>query len=723
MRYVLFLALACCAISQAAQPLPRIVRIYPLGGQAGTSVAVELLGDQLSNAIGVKFDCGDLVWAETTHTSHGKLSGVIEIAPGASLGAHLIRVATRDGDSTSLLFNVGQFPSATEKETNNHLEDAQELPQLPIEVQGRLDGAPDLDYFAIPVQAGERWVFDLKAIEHGSAVEARMILLDSNGHQVRFNDDRGDFDENPLIEHTFPKAGRYYVKVDQYRGPRGFNFGKNCAYILRVSRLSLIRSVAPLGLEKGQTTQLRIMGSSLQQTRSVVLTKVRHAEYAHMTYPYTMPIDFRPDASNHASSSRITGKIIKAESNTAEIEFTVPSRTDAGLWRLWVENPDGISESISVEISGYPEYDEKIESRVPKPKTYAVNGALSTPGERDIHRIEAIAGQPLHFLTLAAQLGVSYLDTVMRLRDALGKKLAENDDVVAGQGTLIGNPDSSLYFVPKENGPLFIEVFDRLKRGGIGYEYRLKIRSERPGFQLFTTPENFGVARGGTGEIKVHLIRDAGFEGEVSVWLEGLPPGIEQPKGKFRADQLFEPNADGADMIIPEITFKIQAPTSLSQSAYTLRLIGCATNDESNPDRRLVEGHTAMMLGPLLDVWNFTRRPLPSITMTVVEPFDAKLSMETKSIRLEPGESAELTLNLENVPSGDLVIFRDLPKGIRAMSLGRKSTRETFVLEAATDSEPGTFAVSAEVSVAGRRASASALLTIYAPSALSASQP
>ena len=32
------------------------------------------------------------------------------------------------------------------------------------------------------------------------------------------------------------------------------------------------------------------------------------------------------------------------------------------------------------------------------------------------------------------------------VRDSSGKKLAESADVVAGQGTLIGNPDSSLIF-------------------------------------------------------------------------------------------------------------------------------------------------------------------------------------------------------------------------------------------------------------------------------------
>ena len=109
-RYLLLL-LWCCEATQASQPLPKLVRIYPLGGQAGTSVRVEILGDLLSNATGVDFDCKGLVWAETTNASHGKLSGVIKIAANAPLGPHLLRAKTLDGYSTSLLFNVGQFLS------------------------------------------------------------------------------------------------------------------------------------------------------------------------------------------------------------------------------------------------------------------------------------------------------------------------------------------------------------------------------------------------------------------------------------------------------------------------------------------------------------------------------------------------------------------------------------------------------------------------------------
>jgi hypothetical protein len=140
------------------------------------------------------------------------------------------------------------------------------------------------------------------------------------------------------------------------------------------------------------------------------------------------------------------------------------------------------------------------------------------------------------------------------------------------------------------------------------YPYRLHFASRRPGFQLFTTPENVVVRRGGTAVMKVHLVREMGFTGPVDVWVEGVP-GL---KGTFRADQLFEPNADGADMLIPEMELRV---AGLEKTGVVpLRVFG------RGADGVVVEGHTATMIGPIYHGdWNFYRRPVAGIHLTVVE--------------------------------------------------------------------------------------------------------
>ena len=128
--------------------------------------------------------------------------------------------------------------------------------------------------------AGEWWSFDLRFIEHGSAVQAKMFLLDAEDRRVVFNGNRDDYLETPFIEHTFEHDGTYYIKPDQDRGPRGFNFGKSSVYMLRISALPTIRSVSPLGGRVGTQTRITLRGSGMDSVEQVYLTQVRAGEYA-----------------------------------------------------------------------------------------------------------------------------------------------------------------------------------------------------------------------------------------------------------------------------------------------------------------------------------------------------------------------------------------------------------------------------------------------------------
>jgi hypothetical protein len=553
----------------------------------------------------VEFDCAELTWKHTTRREAGKLNGIVWIDPGAALGGHVLHVLTAQGPSSSLLFNVGQFPAMLES-------DSRAVPVLPVEIYGRLDGAADSDTYWFTARRGERWLFDMRAMEHGSAVESRMWLLNSNGERIAFNDDRDQYDENPLIEYTFSENGAYAVKLDQYRGPRGFTFSKNNAYTLRISGLPRIRCMNLLGARRGTHAHFLIEGSALGTVQRVYLTELRRGEYERMTYPYTMPIHFRPDPARAAEVARIDGKANPLSDTKLVADFAVPANVATGLWRLWLAGPNGIAEGPAFEIGDIREMSEDAAVKNLPAPPFVINGLLSRPRERDVYRIAAKEGEPIHVSTLSVQLGGGYLDTVLTLRDTAGKILAEDDDVVAGWGGLLGNPDSSLFYMPKQDGDLEIEVRDRQNRGGAAFAYRLKVDRRVPGFQLFTTPENFTVRRGEAGSLKVHLVREAGFAGEVEVWVEGLPAEATPAHSKFRADQVFEPNADGADMIIPEITFEIPGPKAVG--TYPIRIFGKAAGGSP------VEAHTATMIGPIYQGdWNFYRRPVPAITMTVVE--------------------------------------------------------------------------------------------------------
>jgi len=693
-------------LPQSDLPQPWIDRVIPLGARSGSTVTVELHGKHLSNMTEVRFDTTDLRWVQTKEADSGHVVGLVKVAHNASLGPHRLQLYSQDGPSNSRLFNVTQFPAMAEAEPNDRLDQAQPIELTPRILDGYMQGRVDIDTYAFEARAGERWAFDVRSMEYGSHLECELILFDAQGNRVAYNDDRNDIDETPFIEYTFADSGAYYLQLDQYRGPQNVDCGRNCGYMLRISQLPLIEAVSPLGARRGATARITLVGSALDSVESVYLMRVRGAENYRMTYPYTMPIDIRADPERSADIPRITGNIVSRSAGRLKAKLDIPSDTATGLWRVWATGPEGSTDGLSFEIGDSPEFSEADNPLLDwRQGGVIINGALESEGEDDVYEIEAVAGKPLQILTLAAQLGLPYIDTVLELFNSDGKLVAEHDDVMTGQGTVIGNPDSSLFYVPERDGLLKLVVRDRTGRGGPTFQYRLKIKGARPGFQLLVEPENFTVPTGSSTELAVLLIRQPGFEDDVEVWVDGLPGRGEALSGKFRADQFFGPSADGDNVIIPELRFRINAPQSLTPGPYPFQVHGRA--GAGGP---VVEAHTSLWVGPPRKR-NDIRRPLPAIAMYVVEPFDARLSTDIRRIGLEQGETKEIQIAAEHIPENAQLLIANAPNGVDYRVISRSPSQIVLAVEADGESEPSTTTVSIEAKV-GDRWAATAPLTM-----------
>jgi hypothetical protein len=395
------------------------------------------------------------------------------------------------------------------------------------------------------------------------------------------------------------------LKVDQYRGPQGVNCNKNCGYMLRISQTPLLNAIFPLGAKRGTAATVSLSGSALDGLRSVRLLPARSAEYYRLTFPYTMPL--RPEGL--PASPGIEGKVLEASADRAKVRFEVPADAPSGLWRVWLETAAGPADELSFEIQDAP---ERAEAGAPidlADGPLVINGSLDRVGEEDSFVVHARAGQPLHFYALAVQLGLPEIDPVLELFDADGKLLAEHDDLMTGQGTVIGNPDPSLYHTPKADGELRLVLRDRIGRGGPNFVYRLKADAATPGFRLLTDPENPSVKRGAEGSLAVLLIRDPGFDGQVEVWAQA-PRGLVIGKDAFRDDQFFGPSADGDNVIIPEVFLPVTADSSMEPGDYVVRIFG---RDQIG---RQVEAYSTLWIGPPRKR-NDVRRPLPQVILSV----------------------------------------------------------------------------------------------------------
>lgn len=582
---------------------PSIKKVMPIGGQLGTTVDVEITGANLAAVKTAEFDARDLDWTTVAATST-KVTGRIRIGATAALGPHWMRLHSAHGLSDTVFFNVGQFPAVREVEPNDSRATAHRLSGFPIEIYGEMLTRDETDYYMFHAAAGELWSFDLRSTEIGSNLECKMNLWDASGNRLAFNDDRSEFDDTPFISYRFERDGDYYIQVDQYHGPRAAD-SKNDTYILRLSQLPEVRYVSKLGVTIGKQARIRMSGARLDSVDRVYLSEVRLAEYFRLTYPHTIPVQVRPDPETGNRVRRIEGRLLSKSADSLETEFTIPADARSGLYRLWVNGKHGMADSVSIDVSN----------------DVAIDGVIARPQTKNEHVLQGVAGKPLHIYTLSQQLGMPTLDTVLQVRDASGKLVAENDDLVSGAASL-GTPDSSAYFTPKSDGPLTVTVFDRLHRGGSAFAYLLKVDSARPSFQMWTLPDNLAIERGGKGKMILRMVREQGYEkAAVSVWAEGLPEGITASRARFREDQAWELGSDGLQMTTPEVELELAVAPGVAPGIYPIRVLGRGDED---PERRVVAAHANLFRGPLTNLFNFVRRPLPAITITVVEGGEKK---------------------------------------------------------------------------------------------------
>ena len=606
-RLLVLAAVALAAPASAAEDPadPWIDRLEPLGGARGATVETVLVGKNLSLPAELAFDSPHLAWETMDLESEGRLRGRIRIAPEALPGPHIATLSTPGGRSNSRLFYVDSLPSAQEAEPNDSLALAQPVALEPQVLHGGMPTLTDIDVFSIEAEEGERWTFDLRSIEYGGFLECDLTLLDAEGARVAFNDDRDDYLETPFLEHTFRRTGRYYLKLDQYRGPQRVNCTGNCGYMLRLGRLPVVAAAFPLGAQAGRTVTVSLRGRALNEIKSVWLAPVRRAEYYRLTFPYTIPV-----RTDDAAGGRLEGAIERRGESSLDARFSVPEDARRGLWRLWVRSADGATDPVSFEISDMPEPDCR--DIRPTPLGTACNGALDEEGAVDEYWLRLSAGQPLVVTTLGVQLGLPRIDTVLELFDPAGTLVAEHDDLMTGQGTVIGNPDSLLHYRPEADGRYRLTVRDRIGRGGPDMVYRLRIERREPGFALLADPENPNVRAGASERVGVLMVPEPGFAKEVDIWLEAPSPRIAAEAARFRADQYFGPSGDGDNVVIPAAFLDVKVADGVEPGDYPLRILGRAAG--GGP---IVEAIATLWIGPPRKR-NDVRRPLDSVRLTVL---------------------------------------------------------------------------------------------------------
>jgi hypothetical protein len=304
--------------------------------------------------------------------------------------------------------------------------------------------------------------------------QATLALYDAQGREVAYDDD-DRFQPDPVLLFEVPEDGQYVVEIKDAisRGRPDF------VYRITMGEVPWITSLFPLGGPAGSETAVELAGWNLPRTRLTVDTR---------------------------------GKT-------------------AGNLPLAVRRQDMVSNTVPFAVDTLPECLEKEPNDGPqRPQAVVlpiiVNGRIDQPGDWDVFCFEGRAGQEVVAEVVARRLD-SPLDSVLEVTDAVGKRLAYNDDHPDPADALrTHSADSFVRITLPADGAYLVRLGDAQRQGGPEYAYRLRISPPRPDFELRVVPSRIHAVSWRLTPVTIYALRKDGFSGEIALGLKDAPEGL-----------------------------------------------------------------------------------------------------------------------------------------------------------------------------------------------------
>ncbi|MDB6076297.1 MAG: putative subtilase-type serine protease precursor [Akkermansiaceae bacterium] len=454
---------------------PVLNLIEPRGAPRGTEVSLELYGERLDGAQELfQYIPGIEVRAITVENDKHATAKVF-IQPDAPLGEHNMRLRTTGGVSFLRSFYVGQFPTVNEVEPNDRLDQAQRI-ELNTTVQG-IAKAEDPDYYVCSLKKGQRLSVEVEAMRLGRTMfDASVAIVDAKGFEIASCDDSPLLRNDAFVSILAPDDGDYRVLVRE----SAYEGNDNCEYRLSIGTFPRPKAIFPDGAKPGETVEFRFIGDPA----------------GDFTQTVTIPAD-------------------------AAGRYPIFPQRDG----LYAPSPHWIKVSpLAATQEVEPNNNRDQATRMPDLPS-AAYGVISAPDDEDFYSFHARKDDNLTLRVIARELR-SPLDSVLSIRDAKGKGLANNDDQ--------GGPDSVLQWTATEEGEYLAVVRDQLKNGGPDFCYRLEILHRDPVItaNLPVVERNnsqkwkvFDVPRGNRYAAVVNVTRE-NIGGNLTLTAEALPPGV-----------------------------------------------------------------------------------------------------------------------------------------------------------------------------------------------------
>jgi len=500
--FVLFLV---AGTARAELPLIRLDRVFPLGGQAGSEVQVEISGRDMEEVKLLHFDHAGL---KATNLKPNQFR--ITIAPDTPPGTYEVRAMGKYGISAAQIFAVGRgLTEVREIEPNDSPDKAQKVP-VNSAINGHSDSNGD-DFFRFAAKKGQRLTIDCQAFRLNTTLRAILTLSSADGKDLLQSTpyyNRTD----PLLDFIAPAEGDYVVRLHD------MTFLGGLPYRLLISDHPQIENAFPAAAVPGEKVELLLLGRNLPGGKTSTQWKEQGLPLEETTVALSIP------------------KELAAPGRFAFINhLPSPSLNTRGV-HIWPEAIKNALKPITVYPADAPvtkdrEPNDSAESAQPITLPTVISGRFDKPGDADWYAFEAKAGDTYAVDLLCERLDFPG-DPFVIFFDAKGNELISFDDHGINFNSLAQfNRDPIGTFRSPANGSYRVLVQERYGKGGPRYQYVLRLTKVVPDFYpvaFHETPSDPTcplVGQGGSAFCEICLNR-RDLSGPVVVEADDLPKGV-----------------------------------------------------------------------------------------------------------------------------------------------------------------------------------------------------
>ena len=465
----------CLATSALAQqvclPAPRLLTVTPMGGQIGTTVDVTVTHQNCEGPQELLFSSPKITAKPVVGEDGKEVPNRfrVTIPLDASVGVHDARLRSRLGVSSGRAFSVGALTEVTRAKANQSLETAWVLQAN--SVCNAATSKRGVDFYSFQGVKDRRVVVDCNAARIDSKLAPVVILADAKGDDLLVNRISG------MLDFTPPSDGTYLIKIHD------LTFQGGTEYFYRLA----FRDGPGSGPVPRQETTARV--SSFSWPPEGLPTVAPGSELEPNNQPsqaqkITLPCDF---SGSFASADDLD--IFEFQAKKGEV------------W--WVE--------VASERLGLNTDPAVLVQRVVK------------AGEKEGETVTDVA--ELDDITAPMKMG-TYVPA----------------SSYTGPAYQAGSPDVLGKFEVKEDGLYRLQLRDlnRDARSQSENSYRLIVRKAQPDFTLVawaahqrlrqndfgTIPKPIALRAGATMAFEVVTVRRDGFDGDIELFMEDLPPGV-----------------------------------------------------------------------------------------------------------------------------------------------------------------------------------------------------